>query len=359
MLLEIRHVTQYHYDRPGARKRHGAVDAAAEARPTSGWSASSWRSTRRAQLFSYADSFGNAVYHFDVPQPHERLTIIARSAVETQRAARPARRARPRRVGPAASRLRARRVLRLPAPARLRRSRPRRWRAFVADKGLDDLRAPRPADRAARALNAVDLRGLRLRGRRHRGRQPDRPRARRRRKGVCQDFAHVMIAICRELGRAGALRLGLPVHRPQAHGDRSDPDATHAWVEVFLPSAALGGPRSDQQHPGRRAPRGRGHRPRLRRRAALARGLQGRGGEPAGGRRLGAPGPRGGQPSRSSCACRSPRRGQASGAASSAASPTTSSASNSSSRSACVQRVGRLRSAPLRQGLQRHANVGR
>ena len=27
-----------------------------------------------AQLFSYADTFGNAVYHFDIPQPHERLT---------------------------------------------------------------------------------------------------------------------------------------------------------------------------------------------------------------------------------------------------------------------------------------------
>src|SRR5690606_17217314 len=37
-----------------------------------------------AQLFSYADTFGNAIYHFDVPQPHDRLTIVARSAVETQ-----------------------------------------------------------------------------------------------------------------------------------------------------------------------------------------------------------------------------------------------------------------------------------
>src|SRR3954464_14066330 len=37
-----------------------------------------------AQVFSYADSFGNAVYHFDVPQPHDKLTIIARSAVETE-----------------------------------------------------------------------------------------------------------------------------------------------------------------------------------------------------------------------------------------------------------------------------------
>src|SRR5258706_6388620 len=37
-----------------------------------------------AQLFSYADTFGNAVYHFDIPQPHQQMTIVARSAVETQ-----------------------------------------------------------------------------------------------------------------------------------------------------------------------------------------------------------------------------------------------------------------------------------
>src|ERR1700761_5272421 len=37
-----------------------------------------------AQLFSYADTFGNAVYHFDIPQPHQALSITARSAVETE-----------------------------------------------------------------------------------------------------------------------------------------------------------------------------------------------------------------------------------------------------------------------------------
>ncbi len=83
MLLEIRHVTQYHYERPvreslmelwmqpqkSARQR--LVSFELDIEPA-------------AQVFSYADSFGNAVYHFDVPQPHEGLTIIARSAVETE-----------------------------------------------------------------------------------------------------------------------------------------------------------------------------------------------------------------------------------------------------------------------------------
>jgi hypothetical protein len=86
MLLEVRHVTQYHYaanvresvmelwmqPQKGARQR--LVSFELELDPP-------------AQLFSYADAFGNAVYHFDVPQPHDRLNILARSAVETQPAA--------------------------------------------------------------------------------------------------------------------------------------------------------------------------------------------------------------------------------------------------------------------------------
>jgi transglutaminase-like putative cysteine protease len=55
------------------------------------------------------------------------------------------------------------------------------------------------------------------------------------RKGVCQDFAHVMIAICRAWGIPARYVSGY-LFTDRKGGDRSDPDATHAWVEVFLPS---------------------------------------------------------------------------------------------------------------------------
>ena len=55
------------------------------------------------------------------------------------------------------------------------------------------------------------------------------------RKGVCQDFAHVMIAICRSWGVPARYVSGY-LFTDRKAGDRSDPDATHAWVEVFLPS---------------------------------------------------------------------------------------------------------------------------
>jgi transglutaminase-like putative cysteine protease len=48
-----------------------------------------------------------------------------------------------------------------------------------------------------------------------------------RRTGVCQDFAHVLLGLCRSL-QIPALYVSGYLHTPNA-------DATHAWVEVFLP----------------------------------------------------------------------------------------------------------------------------
>src|SRR5579863_8969300 len=82
MFLEIRHLTQYQYAapvresvmelwlQPQKSSRQRLISFDLELDPT-------------AKLFSYVDAFGNAVYHFDQPQPHERLTIVSTAAVET------------------------------------------------------------------------------------------------------------------------------------------------------------------------------------------------------------------------------------------------------------------------------------
>jgi transglutaminase-like putative cysteine protease len=54
------------------------------------------------------------------------------------------------------------------------------------------------------------------------------------RRGVCQDFAHLMIALGRELGIPCRYVSGYLFHRAEDH-DRSEEDATHAWLEAFLP----------------------------------------------------------------------------------------------------------------------------
>jgi transglutaminase-like putative cysteine protease len=52
-------------------------------------------------------------------------------------------------------------------------------------------------------------------------------------RGVCQDFAHVMIGLCRALGIPARYVSGYLYNGP---ADRlKGAQATHAWVEVFLP----------------------------------------------------------------------------------------------------------------------------
>ena len=231
MLLEVRHVTQYHY---AERVRESVMEL---------WMQPQKSATQRllsfeletdpaAQLFSYADSFGNAVYHFDVPQPHDRLEIIARSAVETQ----------PPPQLPEAldrgewDRLRSDFIqgecfdfLRPHGYA----ARTEALEKFIREKGIEDLRRHDPLT-AARELNQVIYAAFDY--------QPgvteaDSPidLALAEGRGVCQDFAHVMIAICRDWGLPARYVSGY-LATDREHGERSDPQATHAWVEVFLPS---------------------------------------------------------------------------------------------------------------------------
>ncbi|MCR5875924.1 transglutaminase family protein [Phenylobacterium sp. J426] len=231
MLLEIRHVTQYQYAAPvresvmelwmqpqkSARQRLVSFDL--ELDPP-------------AQLFSYADSFGNAVYHFDVPQPHDRLTITARSAVETSA---------PTGLPEALDmgewdRLRSDFVL----GEHFDYLRPHGFaretdalRVFETEHELERLRMRDPLS-AVRELSKVIYGAFGYEAGVTRADSPidDVLKAR---AGVCQDFAHVMLAICRSWGVPARYVSGY-LFTDRKGGDRSDPDATHAWVEVFLPS---------------------------------------------------------------------------------------------------------------------------
>ncbi|MBV9615016.1 MAG: transglutaminase family protein, partial [Ktedonobacteraceae bacterium] len=55
------------------------------------------------------------------------------------------------------------------------------------------------------------------------------------RRGVCQDFAHIMIALARELHIPCRYVSGYLFHQPNDRQDRSAIGATHAWIEAFLP----------------------------------------------------------------------------------------------------------------------------
>ena len=90
------------------------------------------------------------------------------------------------------------------------------------------------------------------------------------RQGVCQDFAHIMIAVVRGLRIPCRYVSGYLYHGDEHH-DRSAEGATHAWVEALLPGLGWVGFDPDQQPDRRRAPHPHRGRPRLRGRPADAR----------------------------------------------------------------------------------------
>lgn len=55
------------------------------------------------------------------------------------------------------------------------------------------------------------------------------------RQGVCQDFAHIMIALLRRLNVPCRYVSGYMFHRDEAEKDRSLEGASHAWVEALVP----------------------------------------------------------------------------------------------------------------------------
>lgn len=57
----------------------------------------------------------------------------------------------------------------------------------------------------------------------------------RSRQGVCQDFAHILIALLRRLQIPCRYVSGYMFHQDEAVRDRSSEGASHAWVEALVP----------------------------------------------------------------------------------------------------------------------------
>jgi transglutaminase-like putative cysteine protease len=182
-----------------------------------------------ATVSSYQDSYGNAVHHFDIPSQHRQLTVTAEAIVV------------------------------FTDPPRLPRSLGQEaWNLLddmAAEEELWDFLAPSHFARPSPLLDALasqlDLRRRgdplsllhEITGRMYRTfayapqtTTVDSPidEALAKRKGVCQDFAHIMIALVRPLGIPCRYVSGYLYHRAEDH-DRSERDASHAWVEALLP----------------------------------------------------------------------------------------------------------------------------
>jgi transglutaminase-like putative cysteine protease len=183
----------------------------------------------RCRVFSYRDHYGNNVQHFDIPGDHDQLVIVAESLVEQQ--------------------------IQMDVPSFLA---PEAWEALdaiVAEGDYGEMLLPSTFAQPTPAL-------LELAKKLNVARRDDPlmvvhelnksiyryfeyvPRSTRvdspideaiaSHQGVCQDFAHTMIALLRHIGIPARYVSGY-LYRGREDHDRSTPDASHAWVEVLLP----------------------------------------------------------------------------------------------------------------------------
>ena len=186
----------------------------------------------RAKMATYRDWLGNIVYHFDLPAKHSELLIRSRAMVETHEREE----ILPERVDAGAwTRLRSddvcARYYDMMQPSTFVEGSGHLER-FMADHDLADL-PPDPLT-GLRALNqeiygAFDyVPGFTA---------ADSPidAALEARKGVCQDFAHIMLAVARHWGIPSRYVSGYLARTADDTEIRSVPDASHAWVECYLP----------------------------------------------------------------------------------------------------------------------------
>jgi transglutaminase-like putative cysteine protease len=183
----------------------------------------------RCRVFSYRDHQGNNVQHFDIPGEHNQLVIVAESIVEQQ-----------------------------PLPDVPRFLAPDAWKALdeLIESGdywemllpstfalqTDAVRMlARDMDVTRRDDPLMLVQELNQRLFDYFEYVPSHTRvdspideAIVSGKGVCQDFAHTMIALLRQV-RIPARYVSGYLFRGREDKDRSTPDASHAWVEVLLP----------------------------------------------------------------------------------------------------------------------------
>jgi transglutaminase-like putative cysteine protease len=190
--------------------------------------------TPRTRVQSYRDHLGNFVHHFDVPSAHRQLAIIAEATVDvTPRPALPERLS-----GDAWGQLRAHLTTgdfwEMLSPSQFAH-----WSAlteeFAGQVGMPDREqaAQRDPLELLLELNSTLPREITYVPKSTRVDSPVDD-ALRNRQGVCQDYAHIMIALVRRMGIPCRYVSGYLFHKAGSKV-RSTEGATHAWVEAYLP----------------------------------------------------------------------------------------------------------------------------
>lgn len=226
----IRHLTRFTYSAP---VRESVMELRMQPRSEGPQTLRSFQiaTNPRAQLYAYTDHLGNAVYHFNVLRRHSELGIEVNATVEMDPVLPPPEAAdaqewqryndlnltpehydflMPSKFAHSCETLDsfvAEHALKKPADdplSALRRLSKIIHDSFEYEIGVTEVHSP--------ISHALELK-----------------------RGVCQDFAHIMIAVARAWGVPSRYVSGYLVQGGDKK-DRSSEDATHAWVESYLPS---------------------------------------------------------------------------------------------------------------------------
>jgi len=190
----------------------------------------------RSRIFAYRDSRGNTVHHFDIPSRHARLIVTADAVVEMS----PPMTQQTSSAPPDSAAVEWQEIDEATASGEFHQD--LAFSRFACEtEGLRELRAELGVSRdgaplaVLQSLNASLFDVFAYAPATTRVDSPI-DQAISARSGVCQDFAHIMIALVRGLGIPCRYVSGYLAHDDDSQ-DRSTPGATHAWVEAFLPAA--------------------------------------------------------------------------------------------------------------------------
>ena len=183
----------------------------------------------RCRVFSYRDHYGNDVQHFDIPGDHDQLVIVAESLVRHQIESEPPAFLSPDAWGALDAMIAEGDYGEMLLPSTFAQFTPA---LLDLAKKLDVVRRDDPL----MVVYELNKRMYEYFDYVPRSTKVDSPIdvAIASHKGVCQDFAHTMIALLRYIGIPARYVSGY-LYRGREDHDRSLPDASHAWVEVLMP----------------------------------------------------------------------------------------------------------------------------
>ena len=228
MIYSVRHTTTFRYE-PAVRESVMEVRLQPRSDGDQRCLSFALNVDPAANVMQYRDFMGNMVHHFDIAGKHTVVKVTAESAVEVQNVAAP-RAADSGDWADLDALVAGDDYWEMLLPSHFAKSSPPLER-LAADLGSE--RRGNPLGLLSELNEAI----YKLFSYVPNSTKVDSPieEALETRQGVCQDFAHIMIALVRRVKIPCRYVSGYMFHRDDTERDRSLEGASHAWIEALVP----------------------------------------------------------------------------------------------------------------------------